>query len=86
MLCVTIGVHEHNGHAANASVKVRFQLKAQVIYIQCFYHVALRRHALLCFHHFAVKQLGQHNVPIKQTRSVLIGNAQCIAKAACGDQ
>ena len=86
MLLIAIGMHEHNGHTADTRVKLRLQLRAQVIDIQRLQHITLRRHALLSFHHLAVKQFGQHNVPIEQTWAVLVGNAQCIAKAARGDQ
>ena len=86
MLLIAVGMHEHNGHAANASVKLRLQLRAQLIDIQRLKHITLRRHALLSLHHCAVQQFGQHNVPIEQARAILIGNSQCITKAACGDQ
>ena len=79
-------MHEHYGHAANARVKLRLQLRAQFIDIQRLKHFTVRRHALLRFHHGAVEQFGQHNVSIKQTRAILVGNAQCISKAARGDQ
>ena len=46
----------------------------------------MRTHALLRFDHALIQQLGQHDVAVKQTRSVLVGNAQGIAKALGGDQ
>ena len=46
----------------------------------------MRTHALLGLHHGAVQQLGQLDVAVKDARAVLVGDAQRIAKAACGDQ
>ncbi len=46
----------------------------------------MRAHALLGLHHGAVELLGQDDVAVKQTRAVLVGNAQRIPKTACGDQ
>ena len=83
---ITIGMHEHNGHAANSSIKLRLQLSAQCIGIERLNDFTLRRHALLCLDHFTVQKFGQHNVSVKQAGTVLISNSQCISKSARCDQ
>ena len=84
---ISIRVHEHNGHAANTGIKLSLQLCAQFSVIQRLNDFTLRRHALVCFDHFAVKKLGQDNVSVKQAGAVLISNAQCISKSArCNQQ
>ena len=83
---VTVTMHEHNGHTAQTAPMGGLQLCPQVRHIQGLQHLAMRAHALLRFDHLGVEQLGQHNVPVKQARSVLVGDAQGIAKALGGDQ
>ena len=80
MLLVAISVHEHNGHAASTGIKLHLQLNAQCRCVQGFNDFALRRHALLGFNHFAVKQFRQYDIAVKQTRAILIRNAQSISK------
>ena len=83
---VTPAMHEHDGHAAQARIVGGPQALFEVLLIQRLDHLAVRAHALLRLDHAAVKQLGQHDVPVKQARAVLIGNAQCVAKAFGGDE
>ena len=83
---VTVTMHEHDGHAAQTAPMGSLQLCPQVRHIQGLQHLAMRTHALLRLDHLGVEQLGQHNVPVKQARSVLVGDAQGIAKALGGDQ
>jgi hypothetical protein len=56
------------------------------VLVQRLDHLAVRAHPLLRLDHAAVQQLGQHDVPVKQARAVLVGNAQCVAKALGGDE
>ena len=86
MLLVAIGMHEHNGHAANTGIKLHLQLNAQCRCVQGFNDIALCRHSLLGFNDFAVKQFRQYDVAVKQTRTILIRNAQSISKTLRGDQ
>ena len=86
MLSKTVAVHEHNGHAAQARGIGRVQRDAQCGPIQLLQYFALCCHPLSGFNHLAVKQLGQHNVAVKQARAVLVGNAQGIAKSLGSDQ
>ena len=46
----------------------------------------MRPHPLLRFDNSAVQQLGQLDIAVKNTRTVLVGNAQRIPKAARGHQ
>ena len=43
-------------------------------------------HALIRLDNFAVKHFRQDNMPVKQARAVLVGNAKHITKASRGDQ
>ena len=79
-------VHEDHRHAAQAAGMRRLQLRAQVRLVQGLHHLAVGGHALARLHHLLVQQLGQHDLPIKQARAVLVGNAQGIAKALRGHQ
>ena len=83
---VTVTMHEHDGHTAQTAPMGGLQLCRQVRHIQGLQHLTMRTHALLRLDHLGVEQLGQHNVPVKQARSVLVGDAQGIAKALGGDQ
>ena len=83
---VTVAMHEHDGHTAQTAPMGSLQLCPQLRGIQNLQHLAMRADALLRFDHLAVEQLRQHNVPVKQTRSVLVGDAQGVAKALGGDQ
>ena len=40
----------------------------------------MRADPLLGLDHGAVEQLGQHNAAVKQARTVLVGNTQCVTK------
>jgi hypothetical protein len=46
----------------------------------------VRADTLLRLDHPFVQQLGQHDVAVEQARPRLVGDAQRVAKAACGDQ
>ena len=46
----------------------------------------MRAEPLIDLDHLRIKQLGQNDVPIEQPRPILIGDAQCIAKAARHNQ
>ena len=83
---VAVTVHEDHRHAAQAPRKCSLQLGAQMGKIQSLHHLTVGAHAFMRFDDLLVQQLGQHNVAVKQTRAVLVGNAQGIAKALCGDQ
>ncbi len=79
-------MHEHNRHAAQTTRKGCLHGTSQMRHIQRLHHIAMCAHALVGFNHFLVQQLGQHNAPIKQTRAVLVGNAQCVFETLRGDQ
>ena len=83
---VAPAVHEHNRHAAQPRVVCRPQALAQMPGVQRLDHLAGGAHAFLRFDHAAVEQLGQDDAAIEQARSVLVGNAQCVAKTARGDE
>ena len=83
---IAVTMHEHNGHAAQAAAIGGLQLRAQGWQLQGLQHLALSPHPLLRLDDFAVQQLRQDNVPVEQARSVLVGNAQGVAKPLGGDQ
>ena len=83
---VAVAVHEDNRHAAQASVERGPQPLTQVRFVQWQQHLAMGAGALLRLHHPLVQQLRQHNAALKQTRSVLVSDAQRVAKPPRGHQ
>ena len=81
VLAVPVAMQEDDRDAAQTALPRRFQFLGQRRLVRRREHLAARAHALPCFDHRAVQQLGQHDVPVEQPRSVLIGDSQRIAKA-----
>ena len=86
MLGKAVTVHEHDGSALQACIARRPQVFAQAGFIERQNHLAMRANALVRFHHAFIQQLGQHDMALKQARTVLVGNTQRIAKTARGDE
>ena len=83
---IAVGVHEHDGGTAQTRVVGGPQALAQVFFVQCGDHLAMRAHALFGLDHAFVQQLGQDDVPVEKARTVLVGDAQGIAETAGCDQ
>ena len=83
---VAVTMHENDGDATQTSGIVRQHLFPQQCLIQRLQQLAPRTDPLVCFHHRAVQQLGQHDVAVEQARSVLVRNPQRVTKATRGHQ
>ncbi len=83
---VAPAVHEDDGHAAQTVIEVALEFSPQRDFIERDQSFALRADALVGLDHRAVQQFGRHDLAIEQTWTVLVGNAQRIAKAACRHQ
>ena len=86
VLRMAVGVHQHDRQRA---VAVGVQLLQRVTdrrRIRRLQDLAVRADAFIDFDHLRIEQLGQYDVAIEDTRPVLIGDAQRVAKAACNEQ
>src|SRR5471030_1532203 len=79
---VAVAVHEDDGQRAQALVVGRLQTGARGGTVERDDDVAMRAHALFDFDHMAIQQLGQHDVAVEQSRTILVGDAQRVAEAA----
>ena len=80
------GVHEDDGHGADAAVVGGLHVAAQRGFVQVADHFAVGRHALVGLDHGLVEHFRQHHVAVEQARTVLVGDAQAIAETAGGHQ
>jgi hypothetical protein len=81
-----VAVHEDHCAGADARVERDLQLGAQRRQVERLQHLALRVDPLLRLDHPLVQQLRQHDMAFEQLRPGLVGDAQRVAEATCGDQ
>ena len=81
-----IAMHEHDGNRAVTLGVGHAELTLRRSKIKRHQHLAARARALIHLRHFRVQQFGQHDIAVKQARTVLVGDAQGITKAARDQQ
>ena len=86
MLRMAVAVHEDDGDAAQAPIAERSQGGAGRGLIERYQHLAVRTDALVRLADRGVQQFGQHDVPGKDLRAVLVADAQLVAKSRGGQQ
>ena len=86
MLAVTIAVQKHNGHATQTFLVRLRHGGMQRFCVQRLHQLTVCPHAFIGFYHFAVEHLGQDNMPVKQTRPVLVSDAKHVFKTTGGHQ
>ena len=82
MLRIPIGMHQHDGDAAKPAIEGRLHLLASRLFLQRMHHLAIAREPLIDLDHLTMQQLGQDDLPIEQTGSILVSNAGRIGKTA----
>lgn len=79
-------MHADDGDGSDAVVKDRLKARAQVVEVQRRQDLATGVNAFLDLFNFLVKQFGQDDPAIKQTRTGLIGDPQRVAETLGDDQ
>ena len=82
----TVAVHQHDRDRAIAVVERRLQRSARTGFVERQHDVALRTDPLVDLDDCRIQQLGQHDATIEQPRTVLVRDAQRVAKAARDEQ
>ena len=82
VLPVAVAVHEHDRGRAIALAVCRFEVAPGPFDLKRNPHLAPRTDALLHLDDLRIQKFGQHDVPVENSRPVLIGDAQRVAKAA----
>ena len=86
VLLVTVAMHEDDGNCPEAFVPGGLEAILGVALVKRDDDLSSCADAFLDFHDLGVQQRGQLDMPIKNTRSILVADAQLIAKALGDEQ
>src|SRR5262245_59178202 len=80
------GVHEYYRNAAVALGISSFEVRACTFFIDRDHYVPASAYALNHLHHLFVEQFGQPDFTVEEAWTVLVGDAQSVAKASCDEE
>ena len=86
MLVVAVAVHEDDRDRAEAVIEACLEIRARPLDVERMNHLTVRSDALLHLDDLGVEQLRQHDVSCEDLGTVLVGNAQLIAKATRNEE